>query len=584
MSPKIGFILSMRKISFLLLFIFFNSNVWSQNLNPKIDSLEVLLLNYQSDDETKVDILNNLGYEYWVIDPSKSVQFGNSALDLSKHIQYLNGIATAQRIIGVADWALGNYDESLTRLFPALENYTKLKDSLGMANILMNIGLVYADQKNYKEALEYYFQGEIIFQEKNQVGRLATTKTKIGAVYTELDNFEKAFEFLTSSLAMHKESGFRYGVSEATNRLGLLFKKKGDFENALKYLLSSLQMSLLINDFEGTSKTLENIGSIYLIKKDYVNAEAYLLRALKTAKDVQSKKWLKDIYLDLKNLHQQKGDVKKALYYFELHSEMKDSLFDQKKLMEISAIRLKFEMDRQKKSIEIGKERIRLLEQKKKNGRLIIYLILSLLILAVSVSYFIILRQRNRIKLEKKEQKEREILNQSKEELNKAKLVNAELIEKELQQELELKNKELASYTINFIRKNELLEEIKQQLVELEKDGSTDLSKIRRIKQKVSSNTNLDKDWQDFKTHFEQVHTGFFKNLKSKHPNLTSGDLRLSALIRMNLNLKESAAILGISPESVKTSRYRLRKKMEVSSELDLLEYVIDAGAVHTKK
>lgn len=584
MSPITGFIPSMRKIYFLLIFILGYSQIGAQNLNPRIDSLEVLLQNYHSDDKMKVDILNNLGYEYWVIDPSKSVQFGNSALDLSKRIEYLNGIAKSQRIIGVADWALGNYDESLTKLFPSLENYTKLNDSLGMANILMNIGLVYADQKNFKDALEYYFQGEKIFKGKNQIGRLATTRTKIGAVYTQLDNFEKAFEYLTSSLAMHKESGFRYGVSEASNRLGLLFKEKGDYENALKYLFSSLQMSILINDFEGKSKTLENIGSIYLIQKDFINAEDYLLKALKAAEEVQSKKWLKDIYLDLKTLYQEKGDVRKALGFFELHSQMKDSLFDQKKLMEISAIRLKFEMDRQKKSIEIGKERIRLLEQKKKNARLLTYLFISLFVLAVSVAYFIIMRQRGKIKHEKKVQEEREILNKSKEELNRAKLVNAELIEKELQQELELKNKELASYTINFIRKNELLEEIKQQLVELEKEGSADLSKIRRIKQKVSSNTNLDKDWQDFKTHFEQVHTGFFKNLKAKHSNLSSGDLRLSALIRMNLNLKESAAILGISPESVKTSRYRLRKKMEIPTGLDLLEYIIEAGAVHVDK
>ncbi len=573
----------MRKI-LVLAFLFVNSILGAQNLNPVIDSLEVLLLNYNSDDEFKVDILNTLGYEYWVIDPTKSVQFGNSALDLSKRIDYQNGIAKAQRIIGVADWALGNYDESLTKLFPSLENYTKLNDSLGMANILMNIGLVYADQKNYEQALEYYFQGEKIFKKKNEKGRLATTKTKIGAVYTEIDNYVKAFEFLTSSLAMHKESGYRYGIAEASNRLGLLFKEKGDYQNALKYLTSSLQTSILINDFEGQSKTLENIGSIYLIQGDYINAEAFLLKALKTAQEVQSKKWLKDIYLDLKKLYQQKGEVNKALQYFELHSQMKDSLFDQKKLMEISAIRLKFEMDRQKKSIEIGKERIRLLEQKKKNSRLLIYLFITLLVLAVSIAYFIIMRQKNRIKLEKKEKEESEKLNKSREELNRAKLENSELKENELQQELDLKNKELASYTINFIRKNELLEEIKQQLVELEKDSSADASKIRRIKQKVGSNTNLDKDWQDFKTHFEQVHTGFFKNLKSKHSNLTSGELRLSALIRMNLNLKESAAILGISPESVKTSRYRLRKKMEISPELDLLEYIIATGAVHVEK
>lgn len=550
-------------------------------INPKIDSLEVLLQRYQKTDTMKLEMLNNLGYEYWVVNPSLSVDFGTRALVLAQRLKFKKGEAKANRIIGVADWALGNYDEALLKLFPSLDLYTEIADSLGMANVLMNIGLVYGDQKNYTQALDYYSKGEKLFRSKKQWGRLATTLTKIGSVYTELDDYDKAFEYLTSSLAMHKKSGFRYGIAEASNRIGLLFKKQDDFENALKYLFTSLEMSGQISDIEGTAKTLENIGSIYLSKKDYVKAETFLIRGLNTAKEVRSKKWLKDIYWDLKNLYQEKGNADLALKYFENYSSMKDSLFDEKKLMEIAAIRLKFEMDRQKKSIEISKEKIRLLEEKSENRRLWIFLISSLALLIGAFAYFGISRQKAKIRQEKKLQKEKELVNKSREELSKARLENSELKQRELSQELELKNKELTSYTINFIRKNELLEEIKKELVELESSSTVDSSKIRRIKQKANSNANMDKDWQDFKTHFEQVHTGFFKNLKARHGNLTSGELRLSALIRMNLNLKESAAILGISPESVKTSRYRLRKKMDISPDLDLLEHIIDAGSVH---
>jgi len=75
--------------------------------------------------------------------------------------------------------------------------------------------------------------------------------------------------------------------------------------------------------------------------------------------------------------------------------------------------------------------------------------------------------------------------------------------------------------------------------------------------------------------HFEQVHQHFFTRLKEACPDLSSAELKLCALIRLNLNMKESATILGISPTSVKTARYRLRKKLNLSQEESILDYLL---------
>jgi DNA-binding CsgD family transcriptional regulator len=71
------------------------------------------------------------------------------------------------------------------------------------------------------------------------------------------------------------------------------------------------------------------------------------------------------------------------------------------------------------------------------------------------------------------------------------------------------------------------------------------------------------------------VHKNFFTKLKENHPELSSSELKLAALVRLNLNLKESATILGISPESVKTSRHRLRKKLNLGEEQNLADYLL---------
>ncbi len=92
----------------------------------------------------------------------------------------------------------------------------------------------------------------------------------------------------------------------------------------------------------------------------------------------------------------------------------------------------------------------------------------------------------------------------------------------------------------------------------------------------IKINQGKEKDWEDFKQHFENVHPEFFTNLKLQFPDLSANDLKVAALTRLNLSIKEASNILGISPESTKTARYRLRKKLNLSPETDLFDFLLD--------
>jgi DNA-binding CsgD family transcriptional regulator len=156
-------------------------------------------------------------------------------------------------------------------------------------------------------------------------------------------------------------------------------------------------------------------------------------------------------------------------------------------------------------------------------------------------------------------------------------LERARQIEEELKHNLLTKDKEITSYTINFIRKNELLEELGEK-IELLKGklpaSSKELNSILNLVQ----NNNIDKDWEDFKKIFENVHHDFFGKLLMQYPDLSPTELKLCALVYMNLSIKEMASLMGISPDSVKTSRYRLRKKLGLSQEQNLSEFIINYG------
>ena len=108
-----------------------------------------------------------------------------------------------------------------------------------------------------------------------------------------------------------------------------------------------------------------------------------------------------------------------------------------------------------------------------------------------------------------------------------------------------------------------------------ERAGGTERSGYRRLRHMINGSARTDRDWENFNRHFDQVHQGFLGKLKATHPALTSNDLRLSAMLKLNLNSKEVAGIMNISPESVKKARHRLRKKLNLPEESDLHSFMM---------
>ncbi|MDF1570737.1 MAG: hypothetical protein P1P82_03890 [Bacteroidales bacterium] len=146
-----------------------------------------------------------------------------------------------------------------------------------------------------------------------------------------------------------------------------------------------------------------------------------------------------------------------------------------------------------------------------------------------------------------------------------------------LRSEIRLKAEEIANSTMELVLKNKMLLEVKDTLSKIQKEKDIEIrnSSIKSMLRNIDRDLNNEENWRVFEKNFDEVHENFLNRLKERHPVLTSKDLRLCAYLRMNLSSKEIAPLLRISPRSVEISRYRLRKKMELSHTTNLSDYIL---------
>lgn len=156
----------------------------------------------------------------------------------------------------------------------------------------------------------------------------------------------------------------------------------------------------------------------------------------------------------------------------------------------------------------------------------------------------------------------------------------AHLKSEQLEHDVRHKSQELSNATMNVIRKNEILIDISNQINKIqESEESSALTpsankQLMKIQKLIKENISHDDDWQKFAQNFDVVYENYLKRLVQLYPQLNANDQRLCAYLKMGLSSKEIAPLLNMSYRSVEMNRYRLRKKMELSRDVNLVEYL----------
>lgn len=466
--------------------------------------------------------------------------------------------------------------KALEHYLKAVNYYIKSKNHPKQIQVYIEISRLYlvtGDKESFnkyfkitEELLQKYPNPRLQLNYNNQKGFLLMGKKK----------FPEAYEINMKSVEIASKNDYKDLVASSYyNAAGALFEL-GKTDKALQLVDYTIDYSIKnkLNYTEylvGKASILMSLGKNNEAEQLYLNSIKSLQKSKNKFMEMQARNLLSNYYKSIN-----KKDL--AAEQFMMAKQIEDSIASVKQSIALKEVEYQYK----------DQEKEELLQSYKTSSKLKNWLIIlgGLLTLGTLYLFFNLKKNSNlrQILFEKKEKLlESEKLNAIREkelaqkEEEKA-ILNQKFLKEEqqrLQLEKENTDRELASITLYVQEKNKMLEELQEKMKEVLNDSSNEnRDKLLNISKNIKQSINFEKDWDKIKLHFEKVHPDFFSKLSQICPQLTQNELKHCAYIKINMNNKETATLLGVDYNTVKMSRYRIKKKLELQQEEDLTQFI----------
>jgi len=500
--------------------------------------------------------------------PDSSFFYASQALQLADRQGYTTGIADSHDIIGMVFFHQGVYLQSLEHLLKAGDIFKTQHNQEKLAANLNQQGLVYYNIRQPKLARVQHEQALALYTAAGLKNGIAYSLGCLGRLFEKQHQYDTALQYQQKAQAFYEELKDLQGLATILENIGSIYEDREDFTKAREYFQRSLSLNEVTADSLLMIVNLNNLGDTYRKTGYYEQAIGYTNKALALATRLKDRDQASSAYKDLGKAYNLNHQYAQAYENLENGRVIYEEMFAQDAAKQLALLQTLFETELQNNAIHH-------LENARKLDTFIKIALLAGISLILILAAAIISRQRLKIRRDKEESERSREVYEAQNKLMQAELENTYLSEQKLQQELESRAKSLTSHTLHIMEKNKMLEDIQAKLADsLKEDLQEQRKKIKNLLKRIDHSFTHDKDWDDFRNIFEQVHSDFFDKLNQRSSDLTPADIRLAALFRLNMTSKDMATVLGISQDSLRIARYRLRKKLDLPTGENLGHYL----------
>jgi signal transduction histidine kinase len=304
-------------------------------------------LSFESDNYRKATILDTIGLLNWQLGNfTQSIKFYNQALKIFNQLNDSAWIGKITNNIAVSNWGLGNSNEALEFYQISLKIKKERGDLHGVSNILNNIGLIYQDWGLYDEAYTWHKQAlDIAIDIKSYLG-LAYSYSNLGKYYENKKEYEKS---LTHHKLGYENLLLKNNMSRSNSfflkSIGDVYREMGKLDLALSSYKESLEQAQIINNKNRIAIAEYRLGETYFTLNKIDSANKYINRSYNKSMLLNYDNLIKDNEFILSAIEEKKGNISKALKYFKSASAMKDSTFNQEKIAKFTDLQVKYYLE-----------------------------------------------------------------------------------------------------------------------------------------------------------------------------------------------------------------------------------------------
>ncbi|MDY0104300.1 MAG: tetratricopeptide repeat protein [Lentimicrobium sp.] len=591
---------SFRYLILVALCIFYHS-VFS---NDQIPALEEKLA-YMVDDTIKANVLLQLGEHYCSIDNDKALEYLQEAYTISTASKYKIGMGKSMLWQGRVYYYKDDYRLGLKYLDKAKTIFENTKQFDDLSFIYFGKGEIFKIRGDYVHALEMYQEAIKIAEKTGNKKHISSYYGSIGVVLLNRNEIEKALVYFKTAIAIKEAIDDQKGISNILTCMGITYEKMGKLDSSLMHHQKALEIRTRLSLDRAVAGSENNIANIQTKLGHYHEAEEALkialrnftalkdktgiiisklqlakthnkqkkndaaeiaLDALNIALSIDNPNLVSHVYKVLSEIYFDNNNFKASFNYLVRHKAIQDSLFSTEKERILAEIEEEFQSEL--KDNEIARLKDKSHNQRNNN---ILLIMLSVLLLGLSIVLISMFRYKSKAFGQQQKLLEQDSIIHAQE---------SKLVEKEniiLQEQLESKNRELASKALEMIRLNETISSIINKLEDFNNSADANPEMIKHIREIIHELENQTKQniWDEFDKIFKNIHSRFYSKLLQISPDLTATEIKTAALLKLNLTTKEIASIAFKSESSVKTNRYRLRKKLGISGDEKLIPFLM---------
>jgi tetratricopeptide (TPR) repeat protein len=437
-----------------------------------------------------------------------------------------------------------NYSKAYESHLKVIEYGEKHGQYYNMSISYNSIGNKYSQWKILDKAEDFYRTSLRYAQSCSDSNLIATSLNNIGDCLLHSNNLDSAAKYFIDATNINKTNSNYRKLSVNHSNLGDILFKRGNYDLAQKWFESGLQNALISNDPYCIVLAYNNLGKIDQSNKNWESG----LKNYQLANDIANNNDIKyDQQFALKGLSDIYYQVNKkdiAFFYLKEYNKLSDSLAVEKTTNTLEFLKIKIED-------EIFKEeQLRLIEEEKRTlaNKLKFLFFTTLIVIIILISINIYNKQ-------------------------KGKLKNLSLVKRNLELEQTVLNNELVDFSLHISHRNDLLVEINSDLKTILHNPENNEILIRDLIFKINNTKQSREEFELIQSKIGNIGHKFFNTIKNMEPKLTKNEIQLCTLLRINLSTKEIASLNNVSVKAVKMSRYRLRKKLNIGPEIDLVDY-----------